>query len=176
MVITAHGEGVFRVQIGETVIAVDPMDSRIKADILLKTRLETAKFPFPTQMPEISGAGEYEVKGIEISGYLAKTSKSAIYNIYVVMADELRLAFFGNLDSAPDESALKNLSQIDIAFMPPALAKLAKTLQPNIVVPAYYKQTKAAAEVFGGKSETADKLVIKKKDLPQGMKVIILKY
>lgn len=175
MVITYHGEGYFRVQAGETVLVVDPLDNRMKADVTLKTSLDLKKMGFPAPANEISGAGEYEINGVEIQGLIASSKNSLINNIYVVVMDEMRLAFFGNPEKIADEAMLNKLGEVDIAFLPPQLAKVTKTLEPKIVVPAFFKQAKAAAESFGGKSEIQEKLVIKKKDLPSSMKIIVLK-
>ncbi|MEK9186306.1 MAG: hypothetical protein AAB885_01835, partial [Patescibacteria group bacterium] len=68
MVITYHGEGCFRVQVGDVVIVTDPVDNRLKADILLKTEWDSKKQAFPPVELEISGPGEYEAKEIEILG------------------------------------------------------------------------------------------------------------
>ena len=77
MIINWYGEGCFKVQTGGLVLLTDPFLSqtgltppRGKFDIVLKTLI-----PLPLSQQEnkeekvILGAGEYEIKGIEIKGF-----------------------------------------------------------------------------------------------------------
>ncbi len=162
-------------QVGDVVIVTDPVDNRLKADILLKTEWDSKKQVFPPVELEISGPGEYEAKEIEILGIPLEAKGGVIHSVYAVRTDDLRLAFFGNADKISDPASLSKLGPIDIAFVPATLAKQVKILEPKIIIPSFAKNAKSAAESFGGKSEVQEKLVIKAKDLPQATKIIILK-
>ena len=175
MVITYNGGGCFRVQAGgDIVIVSDPLDNRLKADIVLKTGLELKNFSFPSPTQEISGPGEYEIKNIAVSGWIIENEKDGLKTVYLAVIDEMRLCFFGNATKV-DESVLSQLGEVDILFISPSLEKIAKILGPKIIVPSFFKQAKTAVEAFGGKSEIQEKLVIKKKDLPSTTKVVALK-
>ena len=128
MVITYNGGGCFRVQAGgDIVIVSDPLDNRLKADIVLKTGLELKNFSFPSPTQEISGPGEYEIKNIAVSGWIIENEKDGLKTVYLAVIDEMRLCFFGNATKV-DESVLSQLGEVDILFISPSLEKIAKIL------------------------------------------------
>ena len=206
MVITWYGEGCFKTQEGDTTILTDPFEAglgltppRLKARIVLKTL--TA---FPLKKPEnegeylISGPGEYNIKGIDIAGFLlAKESTDKfLKTIYLVKTEGVNLCFLGHLSNAPEPNILERLEEIDILFIPAggspyldpkAAVKITNHLEPKIVVPRFFKipglKRQAAdiklflREFNHEKVEAEDKLSIRKKDLAliKGTRVILLK-
>src|SRR3990167_4293734 len=193
MVITYHGNGCFRIQSGPLSLLVDPQNARMKPDIFIKTLV-----PWPPKGEEdargITGPGEYEQKGVRIWGFPVREESDTKFlkTMYVVEMEELRLAFLGHLSSAPNRDAFEEFGEIDILFVPAggkpflspeAAAKLVKQLSPTIAIPscmhanALAKSPKEFAKELGqGAAEPADKLTIKKKDLPpSGPKAVILR-
>jgi L-ascorbate metabolism protein UlaG (beta-lactamase superfamily) len=211
MVINFYGEGCFKIQTGDKVILTDPFDKsagltppRIKPDIEIKT---IAPFPFPegdegadgTKM--IFGAGEYDVSGISVDGFqIAKESaEKFLKTAYMVEAEGIRLCFLGHISEIPEPSVLEHLEEIDILFLPAggapfleqkAAAKLARQLEPKIIIPSFYKETglkrkaddlKVFLSEFGAAKEGVfkeqEKLSVKKKDIAEakGMEVVALK-
>ena len=197
MVISYLGAEAFKIQFGDIVIAYNPVSkaSKLKstsfgADIVLVSTnhpdmngIENAsrgeKMPFV-----ISGAGEYEVKGVFVHGFPSTSKyggKDHINTIYTVSLENMNLCFLGALSSKeiPNE-VLEELKEIDILFVPigddvlsPSDAyKLANSLEPKIIVPMHYDigdNAKALSTFLkeGGEdsAEKHDKLTIKQKDL-----------
>ncbi len=132
----------------------------------------------------ISGPGEYEVKDVVIKGFLSESEYGGkkFNTVYQLSLEGMNLCFLGALSNPVlSPETLESLEDIDILFVPiggdgvldPASAyKLAVSLEPGIIIPMHFGEVgeKKALEVFlkeGGedKSESIDKLVIKKKDL-----------
>lgn len=197
MIITYHGEGCFKIQSGNQSVVIDPLNDRMKPDVVLKTAV-----PFPNEIPDgktITGPGEYEIDGIEIKGtQLVKESTSKlIKTAYLVTLEDIKLGFLGEAFSAKSASAsggetldaevLSFLGETEILFLPtggkPYLepeeaAKIVKQIEPNIVIPSFYKSPKDFLEEMGQKAEPQEKFVVKKKDLielGESTKVICLK-
>ncbi len=198
MIINWYGEGSFKVQTSGVTLLTDPFDSsvglsapRFKTDITLNSG------PFPAYKSDkeiegstVVGAGEYEIKGVDIAGFSAGTG-----TIYIVKTEDLKLGFLGQLASIElTENTMEMASDCDILFVPvggepylePALAvKLIKKLEPKMVVPCFYaidglkrdaKELKEFEKEFGQKVSPEEKLTIKIKDITwEGTKLFVLK-
>lgn len=170
MIITYQGIESFKVQFGDTVIAINPVSkqssfktSRFGADIALISAQHPdlngadnvgigEKTPFV-----ISGPGEYEVKDIFIRGYISNTSyglKSGdapkVNTIYTLTVDNIRLCFLGALGSAelPPETKVA-FEDIDVLFVPiggdgvldaSEAYKFAVKLEPKIIIPMHFDE------------------------------------
>lgn len=199
MVITFYGEGCFKLQNGDFVILTDPFDDKIgltpprfKADIILKTLtpfllINQSADQENTQL--ICGAGEYNIKDVNISGLplIKESTDKFIKTIYLVKTEEFKICFLGHISEMPDPTILEHLEEIDILFVPAGgppfidqklAIKIIKQIQPKIVIPSFFKipslkrpanDLKIFLEEFNGaKSKQIneqEKLVIKKKDL-----------
>jgi len=211
MIITFYGEGCFKLQNGDFIVLTDPIDNktgltppRFKADIVLKT---ITPVPIVNHQPSIVdsqiiyGPGEYNIKDINIFGFLlAKESSEKFFKtVYLLEWEDIKLCFLGHISEMPEADILEHLEEVDILFIPaggqPFLdqklaIKIIKQLQPKIVIPAFFKlpslkRTADKIEKFleefnGAKPKevaTQEKLVIKKKDLATIKKtqIIILK-
>jgi len=211
MVITFYGEGCFKLQSGDFVILTDPFDSktgltppRFKANIVLKTLTpitEVGNQRLEVGSQFIHGPGEYNIKDINITGFLlAKESSEKFFKtIYLLELEGVRLCFLGHLSEIPEPTILEHLGEIDILFIPAgglpflnqkSAVKIIKQFQPKIVIPCFFKipslkrpadKVEKFLEEFNDpktKEITAqEKLVIKKKDLATAKKtqIIILK-
>jgi L-ascorbate metabolism protein UlaG (beta-lactamase superfamily) len=194
MVINWYGEGCFKIQMGDFTLVTDSFDSKLglnpargKFDVSLKT---ISSWPIKEDEGErdnavLIGAGEYEIKGFEIKGIsLRKQSSDNFFKtIYLVKIEDITLCFLGHISDYPDEDVLEELKSIDILFVPAGgdpfikqelAAKLVKQINPEIVIPTFFKvpglkrktaDTKDFADDLGIKPEQQDKLTIKKKDL-----------
>lgn len=192
MVINWYGESCFKIQSGETVILTDPMESssgltppRFRADATINS---TLPIPLTYPSPEIVGPGEYEVKGIEISGWPNKSSA-----VYLIKMEEMRIAFLGQLKNPLEPSVLEQLSEIDILFFPAGgkpfieqtdAAQLLKKISPKIAIASLFKipglkrkadDIKDFLKEAEQKAEPQEKLTIKKKDLTIKTQLVVLK-
>jgi L-ascorbate metabolism protein UlaG (beta-lactamase superfamily) len=193
MVITYHGGECFKVSRGDLTLAFNPpsKDSKLKvskfgADIVLSSLnhedlngLDTAslgeKSPF-----QITGPGEYDVKGVTVHGFASKTEYGGsehLNTIYKVTLENMNLCFLGALGGEISPQAKEELDNIDILFVPvggegmlpyAAAYKLAVQLEPKVVVPMHYspEELKHFLKEAGAEGTSAvDRLTIKKKDL-----------
>lgn len=185
MVITYYGEGSFRVQNGDYSILVDPTSNHLKAQVVLRT-LSSANIAAPSA-GEICFPGEYEINNIEITGVgvPSESSDTFVKTAYSVLWDEVNLVFLGHISKALDPDIIDELGEPDVLFIPSggghflapeAAAKLAKQLEPKLVIPSFYKTSAEFLKAYGRKAEPEDKLVFKKKDLADEKgRVVVLK-
>ncbi len=180
MVITYAGERCFKIQSGKVSIITDPLP-RFKGDITLHTQnleLGTKNSVLKTWPPEaghIYGPGEYEISEVEMGGFPAS---GGLATTYLVKTEEMRLVFMGEAMQEMEPGLLDKLGEVDILFAPAGIsAKVIKQIQPKIVIPSYIKPAEVAAflKEVEKKAEPEEKLVIKKKDITPGMKVVVLK-
>ena len=174
---------------------------RFKADIIIKT-IMPALLPGKVK-PEtaadggqvIPGPGEYEIKGASISGWplLKESSKEFLKSVYRVRFDDLALGFLGNLTGNHEPEIFEELGDIDILFIPgggkpfidqEAAAKLIRQIEPRLVIPSFFHVPglKRKAETvtdflkeLGHKAEPEEKLTIKKRELGEKLRVVVLK-
>jgi L-ascorbate metabolism protein UlaG (beta-lactamase superfamily) len=172
MVITYHGGGCFKITSGKVTILIDPESHRFKGDVILRTQSPASDIPYPSV--DIVGAGEYEIKGVEITGY-SLTANKTIQTAYFVKSEEMTLAFLGNPQKLPEAGEWEKSGPVDILFLAPPAAKAIKMLNPKIAVPAFVKNSKEAAKAFDQKVEELDKLTVKKKDLGEKLRIVALK-
>lgn len=148
----------------------------------------------------ISGPGEYEVKGIFITGIATALKKAKGQGrpkntIFLFDFDGLTVCHLGNLDHVPSQAQVQALSAVDVLLIPVGAlttisasqaAEVVGLLEPRIVVPMHYK-TKAVKtrlqpvsrflkEMGLPKTRPRDSLEINKKQLPSETQVVVLNY
>ncbi len=212
MVITWYGHACFKIQSGETVLAVDPYvkdigltPPRFRADIVLVTHGHSdhnnpaaiAGDPFV-----ISGPGEYEVKGVNITGIETfhdekQGGERGLNTIYKITMEGITLLHMGDFgEPEVRETTLEEIGTIDILMIPvggvytiaaEAAQKIVRQIEPAYVIPMHYKipGLKYALDtadgflkaIGAGKTEAAEKLALKKKDIGEDKKteVVVLK-
>jgi L-ascorbate metabolism protein UlaG (beta-lactamase superfamily) len=130
----------------------------------------------------INNPGEYEVKGVFISGHYLKKQRQTVY---LITADGVHLLFLGRLKNSDlSASDIEFFKLADVLAIPVGgngvltatqAADLINEVEPRIVLPIIYamdglKGGYAPVETFiksfGGKAEKVDKLKINKSDLP----------
>jgi len=199
MTITFYGEGCFKLQSGETTILTDPIDSksgltapRFKYDILLKTLMS-----FPPVIVEtkenyeghyIVGAGEYNIKNIDIIGFpvVKESTDKFLKTVYLIKIEGIKICLLGHIADMPELEISSHLEEVDILIVPgsgnpfidqKSLLKLIRQIEPKIVIPCFHKVSglkrqagdlKVLIEEFNHKQvEPQEKLTIKKKDLDE---------
>jgi L-ascorbate metabolism protein UlaG (beta-lactamase superfamily) len=195
MIITYHGKQFFKLQVGDTVFALNPIgkDSKTKdkvakfgADAVLSTT-QHADFngfenvTYGEKEPFIvDGPGSYEIEDNFIQGLETKTlvdSKEYINTMYYFTFDGMRVLFLGALTSKEIPAAAQEIiEEVDIIFVPigdgflmPAEAhKLAVSFSPSVIIPMSYDQK--TLDLFikeGGDAsvKAESKLTLKLRDL-----------
>jgi L-ascorbate metabolism protein UlaG (beta-lactamase superfamily) len=161
MIVTYHGNQQFKFQLGDMVIATNPIskDSKLKsarfgADICLISVNNpdfngSDQVGYGEKMPfVVSGPGEYEVKGIFIKGFASKSlygGEERINTIYTFSLDNITILFLGGIDEADIPSAAKEaIDEVDILFVPIGgkgtlnahdAYKLAVKFEPKVIIP-----------------------------------------
>lgn len=173
MVIQYLGEECFKLQSGEISILVNPTNNRLKADVVLKTLSSADALP---ETGEVIFGGEYEIKGIEIRGWgvEAESTDKFVKTVYAVDWEDMRFVFLGHLSKPLDPDIVESLGEPDFLFVPTGdshfldpdeAAKLAKQLEPAIIIPSFRKDAKEFLKAMGAKGDPQEKLVLKKKDV-----------
>ncbi len=173
---------------------------RSKTNAVLKTASEYPPLYETTVATLIAGPGEYDIQGIKITGWPAgenskggKERTGLLKTVYRVIMEDISLGFLGNLSAMPAPEIMEEFGQTDVLFAPaggePFLsqenaAKLIKQIGPKIVVASFFKipglkrkasDVKEFLKELGRSAEPAEKLVLKKKDLPPQMTAAVLK-
>lgn len=206
MIVTYLGKEFFKIQQGETILALNPISkdakteakpSRFGSHIALSTTnhpdyngLEMVSYGSDTPVT-ISGPGDYEVKEIFIKGAMTRTTlsgKEYISTMYAIEFEGIKIAFLGPLSTMPKTEEREGIESPDILFVsfggelldPGQAYKLAVSLEPGVIIPmdCDEKSLKAFLKEAGEeKVEAIDKLVMKKKDFADKEgEVMILKY
>jgi len=146
--------------------------------------------------------GEFEKKGARIFGYQnfhdkKKGEERGGVVLYKIETDNLSLLHCGDLGNVPDDSFIDMLGGIDILFIPVGghytidsveAVSLAKKIEPSIVIPMHYNHERLNQTNFSQLLPLSDflseigaedvtplpKLVIKKEDFGEEMKVVTL--
>jgi len=175
---------------------------RFKADITLTTLTKLPLEDFfgeeKKETNQISGPGEFEIQGIRVVGVPLRkeTNAEEMRTVFMVEAEGMKLGFLGYISTDPDAIELEYINEVDIACIPgggaPFLSvdkavKLIKNISPKIVIPTLFKipglKRKAgdakefihALESNGESTVSQEKLTIKKNDLPEHLKSVVLK-
>lgn len=192
MIITYHGVGMVKLQVGETVVAVNPIGKdgngkspRFGADLALVSIPDASwngveNMSYGEREPfVVEGPGEYEVGGIFVRGAATTGPEGAINTIYSFSLDNINVCHLGALASdnlSPE--ALEAMGVVDILFVPVGAygtlnAKLAdkvvNLLSPKLVIPIAYENQSELQNFLKEIGETTplttDKLTIKRRDL-----------
>lgn len=188
MVITYYGISCFKVQSGNTVLAIEPF---LKESGLTPPRFEAHAVISTTPHPnysddkvfQITGPGEYEFKGIYIKGVMVSSKNT----VYVVDWEGMKLAHMGKFAEKELKSEIQEqIGTPDILFIPVGgeevineekAVKIINQIEPRIVIPMHYKKPDEFLKEIGEKVTPEEKLTIKNKDLPaaEDTKVVVLK-
>ncbi len=167
MIITYFGKEFFKIQVGDTVIALNPISknselktTRFGADIGIVS-LNHKDFNGVENLKNggknpvvISGPGEYEIKGVFIKGYSTEVfyeGEKKINTVYTILFENIQICFLGSLgkSSALTSEIKGKLRGVEILFTPigggdvlepsDAYNKVAVTLEPNVIIPMDYE-------------------------------------
>ena len=213
MIITYYGISCFKIQSGDNVLVFDPpaknagiKTPRFEARLVLIShnhpRHNGEDFINPKEKEQlvINGPGEYEIRGIQITGIPSfhddkNGEKYGLNTIYKVEWEGIRLCHLGDFGEKELSDRVKEeLNGADILFLPiggetvidaQKAAAIAAQIEPQIVIPMHYAIPNAKnknqldeflKEMGGEKIKAEEKLTIKKKDISkEESKVVVLK-
>ncbi len=161
MVISYHGIGCFKVQLGDVVIAFNPISkdsdfksTRFSSDIAIISLHDKNYNGVPNvsggsrELFVIDGPGEYEAGGVYVKGFgITQTmnGEEKVNTVYSVVFDDINLCHLGALNIGNIKAEIKEeLGEIDILFVPitggdllgsAEASKLVNLLEPKIVIP-----------------------------------------
>lgn len=163
MDITWLGHSSFRIKGKEATILTDPCDTsigyksgKITSDIVTISHnhpghscLENVEHPYRL----ISGPGEYELKGVFITGIQTyhdniEGNEYGRNTIYIFEIDGITLCHLGDVGHLLSSSIIENIGNITVLFLPVGglstidsvvAAELVRLISPKIVVPMHYK-------------------------------------
>ncbi len=170
MILTYFGASCFKIQFGDTTIAVNPISKDSKK--FSPVRFGAGLCLISTNDPDMNGAeqvsfgdkepfviqgpGEYERGGIFIRGLESSSQyggKPHINTIYTLNVDSMNLCFLGALGSKDiPREAVEQLEEIDILFVPVGPEgilsardgyALAVSLEPKVIIPVAFGDAKA---------------------------------
>lgn len=188
-----------RIVVDDTLPALGQKSVMKDGDIVLYTGVHE-ELPVQPRLL-IDGPGEYEIGGVSVygiaaRGHMEETSKKDV-TMYKVIVDDLRFLITGHIYPELSETQLEDIGAVDVMFVPvggngyttdPVGAlKLIKAIEPKLVVPTHYDDSKLKFEVpaqpldaaLSGLGievrETTDKLKLKAGDVGELLQVIVLK-
>lgn len=178
MTITYHGHSCFKLKGKLGTVVTDPFDnsvgfspSALSADIVTVSHdhgdhnavsivkgTSRRKKPFIIDFP-----GEYEVGGISVFGSKVfhddeKGAQRGENIIQVILLDGIRFCHLGDLGHELTEEQVNKVGPIDVLFLPVGgvytidhqmAIKVARQLDPSVVIPMHYKTSEHKADVFG---------------------------
>ncbi len=113
------------------------------------------------QIREFTGPGEYETKGVVITGLSAKSGV-----IFSVNQDRLNLVYLGLQGESLSEEQMQHIVETDILFISSKSGPAISQLEPKIIITMDEKET----------VEPVGKLSITKEKLPEEPVVVVLKH
>ncbi len=144
----------------------------------------------------VHGAGEYDIKGVDIIGLATEHGGDAPEKntIYRIEMDDINIVHLGDLGRLLTAAEIDLLDGVDILFVPVGgtytidaaqAKKIIADIEPSIVIPMHYERTGltiknlAPVSVFLKEMEKEQviaqpKLSISKGKLPEEMQVIVL--
>jgi len=209
MEIVWHGHSCFRLRKRGAAVVTDPCSKdvgyripRLRADIV------TISHDHPDynnctlvqgRSKVINGPGEYEVRGVFITGiatYLKKRGPDRPKStIYLFDFAGITVCHLGVLDHIPSQSQVQALSDIDVLLIPVGAvttinanqaAELIGLLGPRLVVPMHYKtkEIKGRLQPVGkflkemglAAISPIEKLEVTRSSLPSETQVVVLSY
>ncbi len=169
MIITYHGSEFIKAQMGDVVVAFNPIgrgssfkESRFGSDIALVSLnhpdfngIEQLSYKDKTPFV-ISGPGEYEVRGIFVKGFITRSKydkKDCINTVYTMRFDNINLCHLGALSSAEEMTGdlKEKIGDVDILFVPVSggdilesseASKVVLSLSPKVVIPVGFDNKK----------------------------------
>ncbi|MBL7209915.1 MAG: MBL fold metallo-hydrolase [Dehalococcoidia bacterium] len=210
MEITWLGHSCFRVKGKDAIVISDPCHpslgytlGKIQADVVTVSHFHPGHSyseAITSEFKEIRGPGEYELKGIFITGIATfhdsdRGEKLGKNTVYVLEMDGVTLCHLGDLGHLPASQLMEAIGDVDVLFLPvggvstiagSTAAEIVRHLSPKIVIPMHYKTSAEVKDLqpvdrflkeLGIKEMVSQpKLSVNRSTLPTSTQVTILDY
>ncbi|MBC8511356.1 MAG: MBL fold metallo-hydrolase [Dehalococcoidia bacterium] len=210
MEITWLGHSCFRIKGKDAIVITDPCHpslgytlGKLQADIVTLSHFHPGHSyseAITSEFKEIRGPGEYELKGIFITGIATfhdseQGNKLGRNTVYVLEMDGMTLCHMGDLGHLPASQLMEAIGDVDVLFLPvggvstiagSTAAEIVRHLSPKIVIPMHYKTSAEVRDLqpvdrflteLGIKEMVSQpKLSINRSTLPTSTQVTILDY
>jgi L-ascorbate metabolism protein UlaG (beta-lactamase superfamily) len=210
MELTWYGHSCFRLSDrGTTIVADPPSDDlsydrpRIRADAVTISHEHAGhnnRIGFRGGPRFFDGPGEYEVKGVFITGIATyhDAKNGSVYGrntIFVFDFDDVTICHLGDLGHVPSQSQVEALTDVDVLLIPVGglhtidIAKATEVIsliEPRLVVPMHYKTPVETAklqpvekflkEMGLAPMPSQPELKVTKSSLPEETQVVVLDY
>ncbi len=210
MEITWLGHSCFRIRTKEATVIMDPYSKmegldlgRPKADIVTVSHdhpghNNVSSIKGGDDLKVITGPGEYEIKGLFITGVRTYHDKQlgkklGKNTVYLIETEGLVLAHLGDLGHVLDEEQADLMSEVDILLIPVGggnsldaeeAVEVISQIEPSIVIPMHYKTAPGQTNLEGIERfckemgltnwQAEEKLVVRKSDFGEQTEVKIL--
>lgn len=207
MELTWYGLSCFRmVERGLATVVTDPFDAsvgltppKLRADVITVSHDAPGHNHLSAVKGErrvITGAGEYEIGGVFITGIamdVPKAGNGRPNTLYVFDFEGLTVTHLGDLAFVPSQPQIEDLGTVDVALVPVGggsaltpsqAAEVVSLIEPKIVVPMHYKTGKESlklgpasrflSEMGIGQLEPIDVLKVSKAALSEETQVVLL--
>lgn len=208
MEITWLGHGCFRIRAKEATVVTDPTDKkagyslgRPTADLITVScddPAHNAVGAIASEPRVIDGPGEFEIRGVSLSGVATSRGKEKDggRNVaFVIDLEDIRIGHLGAIGHVPTSDQAEEIGGIDILLVPvgggcgldaaPA-AETVALLEPKLVIPMHYKTDADTYKLdpldrflkeMGVKAEEHHaKIAVTKSSLPETTQVLVLDY
>jgi L-ascorbate metabolism protein UlaG (beta-lactamase superfamily) len=210
MEIVWYGHACFRLRDRNITIVTDPYDKglgyslpRIKADVVTISHSHAHHNCVAWLKGEpkiIDGPGEYEVRGVFITGIptfhdARQGTERGTNTAFLFEFDDLTICHLGDLGHVPTQSQIEVLSEADILLIPVGAvhtinaaqaAEIVSLLEPHLVIPMHYKTPaldikldgvrKFLKEMGVKKLAPQESLKVTRSSLPEETQVVLLDY
>lgn len=210
MDITWLGHSCFRIKGKEAIVITDPChpDSgyslgKLRADIVTVSHSHSDHSYIEAvegEFKQIKGPGEYELKGVFITGIAtfhdnSKGSERGKNNVFLFEIDGVTLCHLGDIGHPLSSDIEGELGEIGVLFLPvggvttidgSVAGDIVRNLAPKIVIPMHYKTQALVKDLepvdkflkkMGIKEVTSQpKLSVNRSTLPPSTQVVILNY
>lgn len=204
MMISWNGLGSFTFAVkttqGDVTVVTDPFASdevkfprSLAASLVLSSHEGDAARVYDAITPEypedrrcpfiIEHAGEYEVRGVAVTGIPLPRKDGGAHTAYRIDAENMRVGFLGALDRAMTDKEVEAFGTIDVLIVPTgegllsasAAAEVVAAIEPRMVIPSYTEDPSAFCRELSCPSESTQKLKLVRSGLPEeDMKVVTL--
>lgn len=207
------GHSSFHIKTKDSTVVTDPYDTKmvgikypkVDADIVTVSHQHgdhNAVAAVGGKPLVIDWPGEYEKRGVRITGYQTFHDKNKGADrgeniMFKIEADGISILHCGDLGLVPDQNFIEDIGEVNILMVPiggfytidpQEAVEVVRKVEPSIVIPMHYNHEKLDQQMFsklatvqdflqkiGATPETTAKLTVKKEDFQvEGMKVVVM--